>query len=137
MKKIESQLKTLKVVKITAGIIIALNFIYILGIAGASDNDLLPFHQIVAYSSLGLALFASGFGIIWLVEKREEILIKKFNRLCECRENSLEHKKRRESRERSLQEYMRRTELERKQDELFRELSKIHEDLDKEETMKK
>ena len=135
-KRIEKQLEVLRVIKIIAGIISVLGFIYILGTAGASDCNRIGFEQVITQSLIGTAMFAGGFGVMWLVEKHQEA-IERLRHLQEQRENYLEHRRRKKARERSFEEYVRRTELERKREELFKEANKIHEDLSKGATTKK
>ena len=136
-KRIEKQLEVLRVIKIIAGIISVLGFIYILGTAGASDCNKISFEQVITQSLIGTAMFAGGFGVMWLVEKHQEAAIERLRYLQEQRENYLEHRRRKKARERSFEEYVRRTELERKREELFKEANKIHEDLRREATTKK
>lgn len=58
-----SRKKTKRIWRTACGTVAFLGFMLMLGTAGSSDLDLIPFSQILIQSGIGLAMFAGG---LWL-----------------------------------------------------------------------
>lgn len=57
-----------KALHITGAILCGVAFMLLLGTAGSSDLDLIPFRQIVTQCVIGLLVGGIGFGIIYVTE---------------------------------------------------------------------
>lgn len=119
MKTLRRKMMILKIAKFIAGLISVIGFFYILGTAGSSDLNLIPFNEIVCRSLIGLTLFAGGFFSIWFLERCEEVLEKKIAH----RKKLI--KERRERSRKSIETCMRITERERHVEQMMKELEMI------------
>lgn len=120
-KVFKRKITALRVTKVLAGLTSLAGFIYILGTAGSSDLDLIPFSQIFCQSLAGLAMFVAGFFIIWFSEKYEKVLM--YRHKAYVKRQAL--KKQEKERQKRFDEYIRVTEEERRIEELFEELAKL------------
>lgn len=57
-----------KILGIVSSTFLLVGFAIMLGTAGASDCNIIPFWRIVVQSLIGLAIFASGFLGYWLLD---------------------------------------------------------------------
>lgn len=119
MKKLIKKKKILKVLKMIAGILSAFGFIYILGTAGASDNDAISHQQLIHQSLIGMTLFVGGFLSVLLIETCEIVIEKKI-----IRQKQFIRRQREESR-RSIEEVMRITEHDRRIEQIMKELARL------------
>lgn len=61
----------MKIVKWIAVAVMFIGFMFMLGTAGASDNDLIGWQEVITRSLCGLGLMGVGFMTAYIIEKKE------------------------------------------------------------------